>query len=118
MTEKITITLTNEQMTAIKNIEATTRYEAMDKVAKILGAKTGQKATWASSRKTIVIDKETIAEIKFSKGKVLEVQYYYKGNGEFKSYEPINIKNWTQETTDDESIKRLQRKLAAMLLPR
>jgi hypothetical protein len=113
----VTVTLTNEQMTAIKNIEAKTRYEAMDKVAKILNAKAGQRGTWSSSRKTIIIDENTHADITFSKGKVTKVQYY--DNAYEKNYMPIDIKNY-KPTSDavDESIKALQKKLGAMLLPR
>ena len=111
---RITVNLTNEQMTSIKNIEAKTRYEAMDKVAKILNAKTGQRGTWSSTRKTIIIDKNTHADITFSKGKVTKVEYY--DNEHEKSYMPINIKNYNPKNDDD--IKALQKKLGKMLLPR
>ena len=94
MNERITITLTDDQMKALKAIEVETRYEAMEEVAKILGAKTAQKRTWSSSRKTIIIDKDTICEISFSKGKVLELQYYYKGEEYYKGYNPIDVKNY------------------------
>lgn len=90
MAERITITLTAEQMNAIKGIEAKTRYEALDKVAEILNARTGQRGTWSSSRKTIIIDDHTHADITFSKGKVTKVEYY--DNGHEKWYEPIDIK--------------------------
>ena len=90
MTSKIIITLTAQQIAAIKGIEAATRYEAMDAVARILNAKTGQRGTWASSRKTIIIDSNTHADITFSKGKVKQI-YYYDNHYDI-SYEPIKIK--------------------------
>ena len=114
---RIIVKLTDEQMTAIKNVEAKTRYEAMDKVAKILNAKTAQRGTWSSTRKTIIIDENTHAEIKFSKGKVSNVEYY--DNQYEKNYMPIDIKNYTpNNNNDDAAIKALQKKLGKMLLPR
>lgn len=93
MNERITITLTDDQMKALKAIEVKTRYEALDKVAEVLGAKTAPKRTWASSRKTIIIDSETIADISFSKGKVKQVEFYSVGKN-FKFYNPIDVKNY------------------------
>ena len=70
--------MTNEQIKAIKEIKVANRYEAMEQVAKILNAKTTQKATWASNRKVILIDKETWAEITVSKGKIKYIEFYSK----------------------------------------
>lgn len=113
---KVTVKLTNEQMTELKNIEAKTRYEAMDKVAKILNATTTQCGTWSSSKKTIVIDENTHAEITFSKGKVTKIEYF--DNELKKFYMPIDIKNYKSTKNEDEAIKKLQRELGAILLPR
>lgn len=77
MNDRVDIVLTNWQIEAIEAIRATTRYEAMDKVAEILGAKLGQHRTWGcTTRKTIIIDKTTTADITFSKGRVKDLQYY------------------------------------------
>ena len=112
---KVTVKLTNEQMTELKNIEAKTRYEAMDKVAKILNATTGYCSTWSKTKKTIVIDENTHAEITFSKGKVTKIEYFDIGFKKF--YMPIDIKNYNQIKNEDEAIKNLQRELGRILLP-
>ena len=109
------INLTNEQVKEIQDITAKTRYEALDKVAKILNAKTAQRGTWASSRKTIVIDEHIHADITFSKGKVTKLEYYTNDERYFK---PLDIKNYKATNNDDKAIKNLQKKLGAMLLPR
>lgn len=75
------IELTATQIEAIRTITTNTRYEAIDEVAKILGKPIRQKGTWgATSRKTISIDKNTIAEITFSKGKVTALDYFVHGD--------------------------------------
>ena len=71
-----TIEITDEQYAAIKNLTAATRYEALDAVAKILGLRTAQRATWSSSRKTIIYDNNTIASITYKKGKVVSLEFY------------------------------------------
>lgn len=73
---KLQINVSQEQIDAIRNVTAHTRYEAMEQVAAILGKHTGQRGTWASSRKTIIIDDVTTAEITFSKDKVKALQYF------------------------------------------
>lgn len=88
--KRIEINLTNEQVSSLQSIEAKTRYEAMELVAKVLGVTTGQRGTWSSSRKTIIIDDTTHADITFSKGKVTKIQYY--DNNHEKLYSPISIK--------------------------
>ena len=117
MMERKNINLTNEQIAAIQGISAKTRYDALEQVAKVLGVRTGQRATWASSRKTIIIDDTTHADITFSKGKVVRLEYY---STEDIFYQPLDIKGWKapKANADDEAIKRLQKKLGAMLLPR
>ena len=78
---KLQINVSQEQIAAIGSITAPTRYEAMEQVAAILGKPTGQRGTWASSRKTIIINDVTTAEITFSKGKVKALQYFdHPGN--------------------------------------
>ena len=76
--KNLTISITDEQYAAIKNLTAATRYEALEGVAKILGLRTGQKATWSSSRKTIIYDANTIADITYRKGKVVSLEFYDK----------------------------------------
>lgn len=118
MMERIKINLTNEQIAAIQSISAKTRYDALEQVAKVLGVRTGQRATWASSRKTIIIDDKTHADISFSKGKVVTLEYY---STEDIFYQPLDIKGWKApkaNAADDEAIKMLRKKLGAMLLPR
>jgi hypothetical protein len=73
---KLQIDVSHEQIDPIRNITASTRYEAMEQVAAILGKHTGTRGTWSSTRKTIIIDNVTTAEITFSKGKVKDLQYY------------------------------------------
>jgi nitric oxide synthase oxygenase domain/subunit len=73
-----TIEITDEQYMAIKNLTTATRYEALDAVANILGLRTAQKATWSSSRKTIIYDANTIADITYRKGKVVSLEFYDK----------------------------------------
>ena len=75
--KKMDINLTIEQVEALKAVQTKTRYEALDKVAEILGAKFGQHRTWGgTTRKTIIIDKNTTADISFSKGKIKQLEFY------------------------------------------
>lgn len=92
MTDRIKVTLTNDQMRSIKNIEASTRYEAMDKVADILGVQIGYKNRWSRAHREIRWDERTHCDITFSKGKVTELLFFDDTHD--KSYEPINIKKW------------------------
>lgn len=71
------INLTEEQAAALKGIQTKTRYEALDRVAEILGARFGQRRTWGgTTRKTIIIDADTTADITYSKGKVKYLEFY------------------------------------------
>lgn len=97
MKEHIEIPVTREQILEIKNITASTRYEALDKVANILGAKIGYRGTWGgTTRKTIVIDNFTSADITYSKGKVVDLSYYdhHKKEEDYVFYKRIDIKNF------------------------
>lgn len=89
-----TIEITDEQYASIKNLTAATRYEALDAVAKILGLRTAQRATWSSSRKTIIYDANTIADITYRKGKVVSLEFYDKsGNPDvFINYNTYHFK--------------------------
>ena len=90
MGDRIDIILTAQQIEEIKNIKAATRYEAMDAVARILNARTGQRRTWGcTTRKNIIIDDHTHADITYSKGKVKEL-WYYTDNDTY--YNPLKIK--------------------------
>ena len=69
MYKEIEIPVTREQIIEIKNIKASTRYEALDKVAEILGAKIGYRKTWGgTTRKTIVIEGNTVDKINKIRG--------------------------------------------------
>lgn len=92
MTDRIKITLTENQMDAIKNIEASTRYEAMDKVAEILGVHVGYKNRWSRAHREIRWNERTECSITFKKGKVTELHFFDDTHD--KSYESINIKKW------------------------
>lgn len=73
----LNINLTTEQVEALKAIQTKTRYEALDKVAEILGARFGQRRTWGgTTRKQIIIDANTTADITYSKGKVKYLEFY------------------------------------------
>lgn len=90
--QRIDIILTAQQIEDIKNIKVATRYEAMDAVARILNAKTGQRTTWGcTTRKTIIIDNHTTADITFSKGKVKDIQYYDRRRDDCVFYNPLKI---------------------------
>lgn len=67
--------LTNEQLKAIENIEAETRYEAMEKVAEILNIKTGYGRGWERAVKELKVDEEISADITFQKGKVVRIVF-------------------------------------------
>lgn len=68
--------LTNEQLKAIENIEAATRYEAMEKVAEILNIKTGYGRGWEKAVKEIKVNEEIKADITYKKGKVVRISFY------------------------------------------
>ena len=86
------ITLTDDQMNAIKSIEVDLRYDAMDKVAEILGVKVGYKTRWGRAHREIRIDEKTNCEITFRKGKVTELMFFDDKHDVF--YNTINIKKW------------------------
>lgn len=67
-----TFTITDEQIKAIKEINAESRYDAIDQVAKILNTKTVETAMLAivAAGKKVYINETTIGDIRYSKGKV------------------------------------------------
>lgn len=67
-----TFTITDEQVKAIKEINAESRYDAIEKVAEILNTKTVQSACLGivAAGKKVYINETTIGEIRYSKGKV------------------------------------------------
>ena len=73
------IVLTDSQLEAIKNIKATTRYEALEAVAQVLGIKVGRRNTWASTRMTLINEELQVSvDISYSKklGIVKAIWYY------------------------------------------
>lgn len=73
-----TFEITDEQLNEIKNIQATKRLEALYQVAEILNAPITETAMLGivNSCKKIYIDKTTIADITYSKGKVKELMFW------------------------------------------
>jgi hypothetical protein len=71
------VPITQAQKEAIERIQVDTAYEAMERIANILGIRTVQKSTWASSRKTLLVNEYTEASITFSRktGKVKALSY-------------------------------------------
>ena len=71
-------TLTNEQISKIKEINATSRGEALEQVAKIMNTKTiyASILNLVKNTKEIYIDDTTLANITYSKGKVKSVELY------------------------------------------
>jgi hypothetical protein len=71
-------TLTNEQVSKIKEINATSRDEALEQVAKIMNTKTIYTSilNFAKNTKEIYVDGTTLANISYSKGKVKRVDFY------------------------------------------
>lgn len=86
------IVLTDDQMAAIKSIEVELRYDAMDKVAEILGMNVGYKTRWGRAHREIRLDEKTNCEITFRKGKVTELKFFDDRHDVF--YNTINVKNW------------------------
>jgi hypothetical protein len=73
-----TFTIADEQIKAIKEITAESRYDAIDMVAEILNTKTTQSACLAmvSAGKKVYINETTIGEIRYSKGKVKALELW------------------------------------------
>lgn len=71
------IPITEQQKQALQRVQVTTRYEALDRVANILGLRTIQRSTWATSRKGLMVNAYTTADISFSTktGKIKAIKY-------------------------------------------
>ena len=87
-----TFTITDEQISKIKEIRAESRYDAIDQVAMILGTKTVQTATLAivAAGKKIYINETTIGDITYSKGKVMTFELWDNESEKF-FYHEIKI---------------------------
>lgn len=81
-----TITITDEQLDKIKNIQSSKRLEAMYEVAEILNRRIIDSGmlTIVHSGKKIYINNTTIADITYSKGKVKVLTFWDLENTVFK----------------------------------
>ena len=70
--------LTTEQISKIKEINVTSRDEALEQVAQIMNTKTIYSSilNFAKNTKEIYIDEVTLANIAYSRGKVKRVNFY------------------------------------------
>lgn len=71
-------TLTNEQISKIKEINVTSRAEALEQVAQIMNTKiiNASILNLVKSTNEIYVNDTTLANISYSKGKVKRVDFY------------------------------------------
>jgi hypothetical protein len=72
-----TVTLTSEEMSSIKAINAASRAEAMEQVGKIINCERKHSAKYNMVKATndIHVDETMIAVIRYSKGKVKSIDF-------------------------------------------